>query len=219
MEDKIINIELTNIKTSDRVANLFATNPEDLKDILSAFTIITEGVSYSELLSELTNQPYILDKMSVYADTSEQVTQKLTKIKRTSNGISKTEVEYPKLNPNQFQFVLENIKLDFIPSPISKLQYRVKANQTVNLWFYYRNIDATTMLTENKKELLLETPINKNIKQSSMRIEKTNPLISIIKPKKRTIKEIVKSNSKLRDITQISDEEVFNAFDETDFTK
>jgi hypothetical protein len=35
--------------------------------------------------------------------------------------------------------------------------------------------------------------------------------------KKKSIKDLIKSKSKLRDITQISENEVFKAFDDTDF--
>ncbi len=212
--DNIINIEISNISATDEVLDLFSFG----FNIPIKVSITPDAISYSELISELTNQPYILDTMSVFADTSEQVTQQLTKIKRTPNGTSKTEVEYPKIDPNQFQFVLNNIKLDFTPSPVSKLQYTIKANQTVNLWFYFRKINTLDML-ENKKPLLMQKGLKESTKINIIKMNKVNPLISLTKPKKRTIKEIVKSNSTLRDITQISDEEVFNAFDETDFTK
>jgi hypothetical protein len=193
-----------------------------IKDTNIAVTV--DGLSYSELLSELTNQPYIFDEMSVFANSSSQSTQIVQKIKKTQSGESFESLESPKLDPIQIQFVINKIKLDFIPSPINKLRYTVKANESVSLWFFYRT--KSLFNYKPKLENIIVPEVVNNNEVSNINIVKMKkqievPMVSLVQKniKRKSIKEIVKSKSKLRNITQISETEVFGAFDDSDFKK
>jgi len=200
----------------------FFTQNIVVKDTNIAVSV--DGLSYSELLSELINQPYIFDEMSVFANTSSQSTQIVQKIKKTQSGESFESLEFPRLDPIQIQFVINKIKLDFIPSPINKLRYTVKGNESVSLWFFYRTKSLFNYKSKLENIIVPEAVNNNeisNINIVKMKKQIEVPMINLVQKniKRKSIKDIVKTKSKLRDITQISDTEVFGAFDDSDFKK
>ena len=186
--------------------------------------VSSDNLTYPELLQELVNQPYFFDSMSVYANTNEQAMEIVTKVKKTQAGESYQELSFPKIDPKQFQPVIEGIELNYSPSPINKLKYTVKGSQSLSLWFYYRHRPIISL--KNKKVIDIDSKdINQN--ESKPEVKIMNVKKSIYAPmfllanknvaKKKSIKDLIKSKSKLRDITQISENEVFKAFDDTDF--
>ena len=180
------------------------------------------SLSYNELMNELQFQPYIFDDMSIFADTSSQVSQIVTKTKKTSGGEVYEEIEFPKISPTQYQFVIDNIKLSFIPSPINSLKYKVKANQSVSIWFFYRHRELIDYKSENIK--VPSAINNKEIMKSQSKPTEIsifiNPIFSLVnkvgRPKKqnKTIKEIIGLDIKTRDV---SNQEVITAFEDSDF--
>ena len=180
------------------------------------------SLSYNELMNELQFQPYIFDDMSIFADTSSQVSQIVTKTKKTSGGEVYEEIEFPKISPTQYQFVIDNIKLSFIPSPINSLKYKVKANQSVSIWFFYRHRELIDYKSENIK--VPSVINNKEIMKSQSKPTEIsifiNPIFSLVnkvgRPKKqnKTIKEIIGLDIKTRDV---SNQEVITAFEDSDF--
>jgi len=173
-------------------------------------------------MNELQFQPYIFDDMSIFADTSSQVSQIVTKTKKTSGGEVYEEIEFPKISPTQYQFVIDNIKLSFIPSPINSLKYKVKANQSVSIWFFYRHRELIDYKSENIK--VPSVINNKEIMKSQSKPTEIsifiNPIFSLVnkvgRPKKqnKTIKEIIGLDIKTRDV---SNQEVITAFEDSDF--
>jgi len=194
--------------------------------VISGTTIAvsSDNLTYSELLQELVNQPYFFDSMSVYANTNEQATEIVTKVKKTQAGESYQELSFPKIDPKQFQPVIEGIELNYSPSPINKLKYTVKGGQSLSLWFYYRHRPIISL--KNKKVIDIDSKdINQNESKPEVKIMNVKksiyaPMFLLVNKnvaKKKSIKDLIKSKSKLRDITQISENEVFKAFDDTDF--
>ena len=191
----------------------YFTNPVE---VLSGSTVTVEtegGITYSELLSELQNQPYMINPVNIYTNTQEQSLQRFRKTQREANGVSLIEFERPKLDPMQNQFAIEGIETKFTPSPLNALNYNMKGNQTVRIWLYYKMIDIS------KSSNI--PPINKvpSKKVEKMIIkESINPffdLIGITNVKKINIKEDVEKNINLRN--DITDEEVYNSFDGLDY--
>jgi hypothetical protein len=177
--------------------------------------VITTGTSitYGELLSELQNQPYIINSINVYANTQTQSMQRLKKIKRTMSGVSATDFNRPRIDPMQSQFAIEHIDANFTPSPINILNYNMKGLESVRMWFYYNRIDISEMNQKKFNEIIESKTINKMIKIT----KSINPLFDLVGTKQErqiTIKEKLAPTIENRDVT---DEEVYNSFDGLDF--
>ena len=178
--------------------------------------VITTGtsISYQELMSELQNQPYIIDSVNIYANTQAQSLQRFRKTQKEANGVSLIEFERPKLDPMQNQFAIEGIKTKFTPSPLNALNYNMKGGQTVRIWLYYKMIDISV-----PKDIPPITKVLPTKKVEKMIIKQSiNPffdLMGITNVKRINIKEDIKKDVKLRD--DITDEEVYNSFDGLDY--
>jgi len=177
--------------------------------------VITTGTSitYGELLSELQNQPYIINTINVYANTKQQSMQRLKKIKRTMSGVSATDFNRPRIDPMQSQFAIEHIDANFTPSPINILNYNMKGLESVRMWFYYDRIDISEINQKKFNEIIEPKTINKMIKIT----QSINPLFDLVGTKQErqiTIKEKLAPTIENRDVT---DEEVYNSFDGLDF--
>lgn len=180
----------------------------------STVSVTTEGgITYNELLSELQNQPYIISSVNIYTNTQAQSLQRFRKIQREANGVSLVEFERPKLDPMQNQFAIEGIETKFTPSPLNALNYKVKGNQTVRMWLYYKMIDMSVPRDIPPINNVSPKKIEKMIIKQSI-----NPffdLVGITNVKKINIKEDIKKDVKLRN--DITDEEVYNSFDGLDY--
>jgi hypothetical protein len=177
--------------------------------------VITTGTSitYGELLSELQNQPYIINTINIYANTQAQSMQRLKKIKRTMSGVSATDFNRPRIDPMQNQFAIEHIDANFTPSPINILNYNMKGLESVRMWFYYDRIDISEINQKKFNEIIEPKTIKKMIKIS----KSINPLFDLVGTKQErqiTIKEKLAPTIEKRDVT---DEEVYNSFDGLDF--
>jgi len=180
----------------------------------STVSIQTNGVSYSELCNELQQQPYIIESCNVYANSQAQSSEQFKKISKTPMGNVSTDFNMPRLDPMQNQFAIENIDLKFTPSPLNKLEYTIKGGQSVRMFFIYNNINIIPV----PKEL---NPIIKSATKTiyPMIFLKTisNPLFELTRiknEKNESIKDVVSNQITLREIT---DEEVFNSFEGSDF--
>jgi hypothetical protein len=186
-------------------------------ETISGSTVIVEtegGITYDELLSELQNQPYIINPVNIYTNSQEQSLQRFRKTQKEKNGYTLIDFERPKLDPMQNQFAIEGIQTKFTPSPLNALNYNVKGSETVRMWLYYKMIDISI-----PKEI---PPINKTLpikKVEKMIIKQSiNPffdLVGISNVKRINIKEDIKKDVNLRD--DITDEEVYNSFDGLDY--
>ena len=180
----------------------------------STVSVTTEGgITYNELLSELQNQPYMINPVNIYTNTQAQSLQRFRKIQREANGVSLVEFERPKLDPMQNQFAIEGIETKFTPSPLNALNYIVKGNETVRMWLYYKMIDMSVPRDIPPINNVSPKKIEKMIIKQSI-----NPffyLVGITNVKKINIKEDIKKDVKLRN--DITDEEVYNSFDGLDY--
>ena len=185
-------------------------------DILSGSTVsvTTEGgITYSELLSELQNQPYMINPVNIYTNTQAQSLQRFRKTQKEATGYTLIEFERPKLDPMQNQFAIEGIETKFTPSPLNALNYNMKANQTVRIWLYYKMIDISVPKDIPPITKVLPKKVEKMIIKQSI-----NPffdLVGISNVKRINIKEDIKKDVKLRN--DITDEEVYNSFDGLDY--
>ena len=209
----------TSIADADTLIPYFFTNYEVISGSTVNVGTVGSGLTYSELVSELVAQPYLIESLNVYANTLSQVGVRWKKAKRETNGTSFIDFDMPRVDPMQTQFAIEGIQLNYTPSPINYLNYRVKGNQSVRLFFYYKY--------KGKLELNLR-PQNKQIELNTSVIEKPTitknmkeniklPLFELVKPiqqKKISIKEKLSSKVVTKDVTH---EEIYTAFDGLDF--
>ena len=203
----------TTFRSLTPTVNYSAGNP--YTTILNSTVTISTGTSitYGELLSELQNQPYIINSINVYANTKQQSMQRLKKIKRTMSGVSATDFNRPRIDPMQNQFAIEHIDANFTPSPINILNYNMKGLESVRMWFYYDRIDISEINQKKFNEIIEPKTINKMIKIT----KSINPLFDLVGTKQErqiTIKEKLAPTIENRDVT---DEEVYNSFDGLDF--
>ena len=185
---------------------------------------ITTGTSitYQELLSELSYQPYKVNTINVYAETQEQAMQRLKKVKRTTFGVTETDFDRPRIDPMQQQYAIEHINTEFTPSPINTLNYVVNGGEYVRMWLYYSRIEQLKLKSKDSENLQ-----NVNILKSKLIIpnkmlkikESINPLFDLVGTyvhKKENIKDSIAKTIEKREIT---DEEVYNSFDSLDFNE
>jgi hypothetical protein len=196
------------------VNDIYTFNPPYETIAGSTVTVQTEGgITYNELLSELQNQPYMINPVNIYTNTQIQSLQRFRKTQREKNGVSLIEFERPKLDPMQNQFAIEGIETKFTPSSLNALNYRMKASETVRIWLYYQMIDIS-----HPNEI---PPINKVLPKTVEKMiirQSINPffdLVGITNVKRINIKEDIKKDVKLRE--NITDEEVYNSFDGLDY--
>lgn len=181
----------------------------------STVEVTTEGgITYSELLSELKTQPYMINPVNIYANTQLQSVQRFRKSQKEKNGYTLIDFERPKLDPMQNQFAIEGIQTKFTPSSLNALNYRVKGNQSVRMWLYYSRIDMSEMTEQKFEQLNDEKPKEMIVRES---INPVFDLLGITNVKKINIKEDVKKNLILRN--DVSDEEVYNSFDGLDYNE
>jgi hypothetical protein len=183
--------------------------------ILNSTVTISTGtsISYGELMSELQNQPYIINSVNVYADTQEQAMQRLKKTKKTASGLVYVDFERPRVDPMQSQFAIEHIDTKFTPSALNSLNYNMRGLESVRMWFYYDRIDISEINQKEFNQIIEPKTIIKMIKIR----ESINPLFDLVgtfKEKKVSIKEKLAPTIENRDVT---DEEVYNSFDGLDF--
>ena len=180
----------------------------------STVSVTTEGgITYSELVSELQNQPYIISSVNIYTNTQAQSLQRFRKTQKEATGYTLIEFERPKLDPMQNQFAIEGIQTKFTPSSLNALNYNIKASQTVRIWLYYKMIDISHPSEIPPITKVLPKKVEKMIIKESI-----NPffdLMGITNVKKINIKEDIKKTINLRN--DVTDEEVYNSFDGLDY--
>lgn len=115
------------------------------------------GIPMNEITQEVAFQPYILDTVNVYADTMAQANNDVKVLKRWSNGQEYKRFEYPTVNPMQPQFALEDVKIDFPPSPTNYLGYNVDGGESVRMIFKYSFI-SNKIVSEIKTPELFVPP-------------------------------------------------------------
>jgi hypothetical protein len=176
--------------------------------------ITTEtSITYDELLSELQNQPYIIDSVNVYTNSQSQSMQRLKKTQKIGTGLVYVDFERPRLDPMQSQFAIEGIQTKFTPSSLNSLNYNMKGGESVRMWFYYNRIDISEINQKKFNEIVETKKVEKMIKIS----KSINPLFDLVGIKQErqiTIKEKLAPTIENRDVT---DEEVYNSFDGLDF--
>ncbi len=203
----------TTFRSLTPTVNYSAGNP--YTTILNSTVTISTGTSitYGELLSELQNQPYIINSVNVYANTQSQSTQRLKKTQKTASGLVYLDFERPRLDPMQSQFAIESIDTKFTPSPLNSLNYNMKGLESVRMWLYYNRINISEINQKKFNEIIEPKKINKMIKIT----KSINPLFDLVGTKEErqiTIKEKLAPTIENRDVT---DEEVYNSFDGLDF--
>ena len=181
----------------------------------STISVQTEGgITYSELVSELQTQPYMINPVNIYTNTQAQSLQRFRKTQKEANGYTLIDFERPKLDPMQNQFAIEGIQTKFTPSSLNALNYNINSNQTVRIWLYYKMIDIShpSEIPPIKKVLPTKKVEKMIVKQS---INPFFDLMGITNVKKINIKEDIKKTINLRN--DITNEEVYNSFNGLDY--
>ena len=195
----------------------YFTENSIIKNSTIAVTSNSE-LTYNEISNDLQVQPYIIDSINVYANSLSQVDQRWKKVSRNANGVSFTDFNQPRVDPLQRQFAIENIGVNFVPSSINNLGYRLLGLETVRVFFYYRTKDQFDL---SEKNCLEQSNFTQNTpfiipKDMNTKMNVSIPLIEITKPKVSliSIKDKVAPKIKPREITEA---EVFSAFDGVDY--
>jgi hypothetical protein len=102
-----------------------------------SITETSGNLTYAELVQELRNNiaPYIFKTMTIYADNIDQASVPMTKTMRGQAGNTRKLIDNPTII-NQTQFVVTE-EINFSTKSLNKLDYVVKANQTVKIIFTY----------------------------------------------------------------------------------
>jgi hypothetical protein len=169
-------------------------------------------LTYSELVNELINQPYIIDSISVFASTLAQASEQLKKVERVSSGQSVTKFNYPTIDPLQKQFSIIGIDANFSPSPVSSIVYTIKANETVTLFFYYKMIDQIEDIAKLEAIVPIQIQNKKTMKTETIIII---PMFELVG--KSFAKTIVDKMSIKVIPREVTHDEIFNSFGGTDF--
>lgn len=180
--------------------------------------VTTDGIDYTQTVNELQFQPCILTSVNVYATTIDQVSTRFYKTERETNGHSVINVDSPKVDPMQTQFAIENIDINFSPSPLNILQYTFKGSQSVLMFFYYKQIDILNLSSE--KNNTEQIKITKQTSSPMIKVKQSiNPLFDLVgvhQEKRVSIKTVISKGITSR---EISDEEVYNSFDGIDYSE
>lgn len=212
-DEKKIVLELYNPSPSDLSIEIFTLKATDV--IVSTIGNLT----YTELCNEINVQPYLLTKASIFANTISQVSKKLKKTRKETNGIVREDFNYIAVDPMQKQYAINNIELNFTPSPLNGIEYTVEAGERVRIWFYYENKDLINIDSKKADEVEL---INnkKEDKKMKNKVAISNPMFVLINrysKRKTALKDVIKSKAKFRKNDEISEQEVFESFDGSDF--
>jgi len=115
-------------------------------------TDTTGNIPYRDLVMQLRNniEPYYFKNFSIYANTLEQANKVITKEVRGVAGWTNKMLNNPTIIPMQRQFVVLKEKIHFFPQTINKLQYPVKAHQTVTIIIDYTkgNLNAIAQVLD-----------------------------------------------------------------------
>lgn len=170
-------------------------------------------VDLNSQTQELAFNPYLLDKVNVYASSLGQANQQFQLIDKRPNGVKRNTFKHPTVNPVQPQFALQNIELNYRPTPTNKLEYTLLANETLTLIFNYKGAPI--------EEYIKSIPLSESKTPTKMNYYQiNNPMIDIVARSNRgkvTISDAVKEFI-LAD-REINEEEVFLAFTGSDMTE
>jgi len=111
------------------------------------------GVTYNELVSELSTQPYVYTTLYVKADTASQLGQAVNMNYLQPNGTANLALAQPTLDPNSDQFVNYEVPLYMPTSALNNLEYTLEAGESVRLILRYEHtelFDALKLLDEGK---------------------------------------------------------------------
>lgn len=185
----------------------------------SFVNVEVEGLdlTYNELTTELTFQPYKIEMANVYANNITQANRpfKVNNVEITGH-VNSRQVR-PGLSPMTKQFVNENIPLKFSPNPTSALSYTLGPGESIRLILAYINKDLVALPIKQifvPVQELSELPlIIKDARTSII------PMFELVKkhlnqPNAFLIKKIIKPFLKERAITK---GEVFSAFGGNDY--
>lgn len=116
-------------------------------------TIGVNGITYNELVSELSTQPYIFTTAYIKADTVDQLGEPFKMNYLQPNGTAKLELAQPTLDPNQSELVNYEVPLYMPTSALNNIQYTLQAGESVRMILRYEHedlFDALTLLNEGK---------------------------------------------------------------------
>jgi len=133
-ENTFINI------TADTSTNVYNFSSYDVIGGTGISVVETTGnLPYRALVQGLRNnvEPYFFQDISIYATTIDQANERITKIFRGVSGKSRRVSITPTIIPSQRKFVIINEPMDIAPKTINRIEYRVKALETVTIIINY----------------------------------------------------------------------------------
>lgn len=130
------------------------------------------NLSYSEITQEIRNNitPYLIKTMTVYADNIQQANTPMPKIIRGASGYTSKHIKNPVVM-YQNKFVVTE-EVNFIATSLSKLQYTVKANESVNIILTYSKGNLNAIAQTINAYIEDGIPFNTSLNQMEIQVSK-----------------------------------------------
>jgi hypothetical protein len=116
----------------------------------TTISIGASGVTYDELVSELSTQPYMFTDIYISCETAAQLDNQFVINKLQPNGTAKIDLAQPLLDPNYSQLVNDTIPVYMPTSALNDLQYVIDAGETVKMVISYEHADLFDALSVMK---------------------------------------------------------------------
>lgn len=140
-------------------------------DVIEGTGISVEDVrgnlTYEELVQGLRNNatPYLFENISIGTQTLQQANMPITKIDRGVSGHTSLLIDNPAISPMQRQFKIQDYPINFLPKTISKLLYKVKANQSASITIEYSKGNLNAIVETIDAYVTNDVPLNVPLKQ------------------------------------------------------
>lgn len=99
------------------------------------------NVSYAQISTDLTTQPYIITTVYVFSSTDAQNTAPFTVVTTEANGTSTSRPFKPLTSPDQSNLTQANIPIYMPTSAYNQLQYTLQPSATVTMIVRYEHVD------------------------------------------------------------------------------
>jgi len=125
------------------------------------------GLTYEELVQGLRNNatPYLFETISIGTQSLQQANMPITKVNRGASGHTSKLIDNPVISPMQRQFKIQDYPINFLPKTISKLLYKVKANQGAVITIEYSKGNLNAIIETIDAYITHDIPLNVSLKQ------------------------------------------------------
>jgi len=179
----------------------------------STITVSSESqITMNELSQEFAYQPYLFLGLNIYADNVAQANKVIQLKTREQSGHKFKRFEYPAVTPQNNQFVVDNVALNYFPTPLNMLNYTMNAGETVRIIISFTGGDVSEIYKVKKAldedravwdgdklriapEGVAQGPLLTNKNSIDMRLaHATNPMMGLIMKHNPTLRPRLKDH-------------------------